>query len=219
MRNCFYRASVLLLAGAGAVVSFAGDGAVSATAVVRADPDSGRLVRKIEVPPESRNPATIRRQAGIDQLVEESAARHGVDPLLVHSVIQAESDYNPFAVSRSGAQGLMQLIPDTARRFDVTNSFDARENIDAGVRYLKQLQDRFGDERLVLAAYNAGEGTVERHDRAVPPYPETQEFVQRVSETYSELKQQSGDASQSEAEYRPFDTFVDSEGRLVLKTR
>jgi len=219
MRYCFYWAGVVLLAGTGALAVHAADGSVSATAVVRADAETGRLVRQIDAPPESRQPETIRRRAGIDRLVEESAARHDVDPLLVHSVIQAESNYNPFAVSPSGAQGLMQLVPATARRFGVTNSFDARENIEAGVRYLKQLQDHFGDETLALAAYNAGEGTVERYNRAVPPYPETQDFVRRVDEAYEELREAADGGDGQETAYLPFDSYVDSDGRLVLRTR
>jgi len=219
MRYCFYWAGVVLLAGTGALAVHAADGSVSATAVVRADEETGRLVRHIVPPPESRQPETIRRRVGIDRLVEESAARHDVDPLLVHSVIQAESNYNPFAVSPSGAQGLMQLIPSTARHFGVTNSFDARENIEAGVRYLKQLQDHFGDETLALAAYNAGEGTVERYNRAVPPYPETQDFVRRVDEAYEELREAADCGDGQATAYLPFDSYVDSDGGLVLRTR
>lgn len=113
----------------------------------------------------------------------------------------------------------MQLAPETARRFGVTNSFDAEKNIDAGVRYLKHLQELFGDERLAIAAFNAGEGSVEKHERTVPPYPETQEYVRRVGETYRQLVESSRTATDSESGFRPLEVSVDAEGRLFLRTR
>jgi len=147
-----------------------------------------------------------------------------VDPLLIHSVIQVESNYNPFALSPKGAEGLMQLIPGTARRFGVDNSFDPKQNIDAGVRYLKYLQDMFEDDRLTLAAYNAGEGAVVKH-QWIPPYRETQEYVRRVGQKYEDLKKKaggeagSGPVDATGTEYRPVISFVDAEGRLHLRTR
>jgi len=107
-----------------------------------------------------------------------------VDPLLVDSVIRVESNYNPLAVSPKGAEGLMQLIPATARRFGVTNSFDVKENIEAGVTYLKYLLDMFGDDRLAVAAYNAGESAVMRYGD-VPPYRETMNYVSRVGKAWA----------------------------------
>jgi len=166
--------------------------------------------------------AAWRKAVGVDQLVEEAARKHNVDPLLIHSVIQVESQYNPFAVSPKGAAGLMQLIPATARRFGVKNSFDPRQNIDAGVRYLKYLQDLFQDDRLALAAYNAGEGSVVEH-QWIPPYRETQEYVRRVREKYAELKNLAEKGTESSTPdgpgYRPVESFIDSEGRLHLRTR
>ena len=92
-------------------------------------------------------------------IIETAAKTHGVDVALVHAVITAESGYNPRAVSRAGAQGIMQLMPDTARRFGVQNSFDAAQNIDGGVKYLRELLTMFnGNRELAVAAYNAGEG-------------------------------------------------------------
>ena len=108
------------------------------------------------------------------------ARRHGVDESLVHAVIQVESRYDAFAVSPRGAMGLMQLMPKTAARFDVDNAFNPVENVDAGVRYLKELLDRYsGQPRLALAAYNAGEEAVERYS-GIPPYRETIDYVRRV---------------------------------------
>jgi len=112
--------------------------------------------------------------------IREISARHGVDANLVESVIRAESAFNPTAVSRSGAGGLMQLMPKTAVMLGVRDSFNPRENIDGGVRHLRYLLDRYpGNVALAVAAYNAGEGAVDNH-RGVPPYAETQQYVQRV---------------------------------------
>jgi soluble lytic murein transglycosylase-like protein len=106
--------------------------------------------------------------------------RHGVDPRLVESVIRAESAFNPTAVSRTGARGLMQLMPQTAAMLGVRDSFDPRQNIEGGVRHLRYLLDRYpGNVSLAVAAYNAGEGAVDSH-RGIPPFAETQQYVQRV---------------------------------------
>jgi soluble lytic murein transglycosylase-like protein len=212
-------AAALLLATGGAGVSPAAGGAVEARAVVRADPASGRLVRRVVAPSLRLDREALRQQAGIDRLVAEAAAKYDVDPLLVHSVIRAESNYNPFAVSPKGAQGLMQLVPNTARRFGVNNSFNVSENIDAGVRYLKQLQDMFGDDRLALAAYNAGEGAVEKYHRQVPPYRETRDYVKRVGDFYRSIESPAEAQPDETLKYRPLDAYVDSEGRLHLSTR
>jgi len=114
------------------------------------------------------------------QMAARIAQRHGVAEPLVHAVIEVESRYNPRAVSRAGAMGLMQLMPKTADRFSVAAEFEQKQNVDAGVRYLKELLDRYsGQVRLALAAYNAGEEAVERHG-GIPPYRETINYVQRV---------------------------------------
>jgi soluble lytic murein transglycosylase-like protein len=116
----------------------------------------------------------------IDAYIKHVAARYGVPADLVAAVINAESDNNPRAVSRRGARGLMQLMPKTARTLGVADPFDPRANIDAGVRHLRALMDRFGNDLpLVLAAYNAGEVAVIKH-RGVPPYRETRAYVKRI---------------------------------------
>ncbi len=112
-------------------------------------------------------------------LIERSAAREGVDPRLVQAVIQVESAYQPAARSRKGAAGLMQLMPDTARRYAVANPYDPATNISAGIKHLKMLLDRYAQLPLALAAYNAGEAAVDRFG-GIPPFPETQSYVRQV---------------------------------------
>ncbi len=115
-----------------------------------------------------------------DTAIDSEARAAGVDPVLVKSVMLVESNFNPRAVSRKGARGLMQLMPDTARRFGVSDRHDAGQSIRAGVRYLAALLEQFkGDVSLALAGYNAGEGAVARHS-GVPPYRETHEYIRRV---------------------------------------
>jgi soluble lytic murein transglycosylase-like protein len=112
--------------------------------------------------------------------IRDASVRHGVNPTLVEAVIRAESAFNPWAVSRKGARGLMQLMPQTASALGVRNSFDPRQNIDGGVRHLRYLLDRYpGNVALALAAYNAGETAVDYY-RGIPPYAETQQYVQRI---------------------------------------
>jgi hypothetical protein len=113
--------------------------------------------------------------------IQEVAKRYNIDPDLIRAIIKVESNYNPKAVSYKGAQGLMQLMPGTARRFGVNDPFDPQENIAGGAKYLRFLWDLFeGDLRLVLAGYNAGEQNVIRHGNAVPPFAETRGYVDRV---------------------------------------
>ena len=112
--------------------------------------------------------------------IDAAASRHGIDPALLRGLIRAESGFNPNAGSPAGAQGLTQLMPATARSLGVTNPLDPVQSIEGGARYLRQQLDRFGgNERLALAAYNAGPGAVQRFG-GVPPYAETQTYVQRV---------------------------------------
>ncbi|MBI4893721.1 MAG: lytic transglycosylase domain-containing protein [Acidobacteria bacterium] len=215
---------------------------------MRADSRTGRLVRRTVIAPTPVVPQPVASKliaprevngqpaaadphvAAINEIVEEAARANSVDPLLVHSVIRVESNYDPFAVSPKGAAGLMQLIPATARRFGAANSFDVRENITAGVKYLKYLQDLFGDDRLALAAYNAGEGAVQRY-RDIPPYRETEQYVYRVGKHYGEarkgrqpqpaaVQQTAAQPAQPQPEpLRQLEVATDADGRLILKTR
>ena len=120
----------------------------------------------------------------LDRIVRDAAERHNMDPALVKAVISTESGWNPHAVSRKGAVGLMQLIPETAQRFGVGNPYDPAQNVEAGTTYLKSLLDRYdGDLSKSLAAYNAGEHAVDRSG-GVPAIRETRQYVQKVTDAY-----------------------------------
>lgn len=122
-------------------------------------------------------------RASINRYVEQHSQRHGLDPHLVMAVIEVESGFNHQAVSRAGAQGLMQIMPATQQDLGLTSPFDPAENIEAGIRYLKMLMNRFPDLALALAAYNAGPANVERYN-GIPPFRETQDYVRKVLANY-----------------------------------
>jgi len=131
---------------------------------------------------------SVRDQTQFDSLIQESSRKHNVDFALVKAIIKAESGFNPLAVSRKGAKGLMQLMPETAQRMNVANIFNPGENIDGGVRYFRHLLSLFdNDLRLSLAAYNAGENVVSEF-RTIPPYRETIDYVRKVLNYYQSYR-------------------------------
>jgi soluble lytic murein transglycosylase-like protein len=214
MRLCFI-AGCAFLVGAGAL-SPASGASPQFTSVVRADPRTGKLVRAVTVSGLERGSPALAR------FVTETSARYEVDPLLVDSVIQVESNYNPAALSPKGAQGLMQLMPQTARRFDVRDTFNPWENIEGGVRYLKYLLVMFGDQdpQLALAAYNAGEQAVLKYG-GVPPYSETTRYVDRVGKKLGEARRNAKPAPRKQASNEPprLVQYVDSAGTLHIVTQ
>ena len=121
-------------------------------------------------------------------IIYREAQRNRLPPELVAAVVEAESDFRPRLVSNKSAQGLMQIIPETSRLLGCENPFDPAANIAAGSKYLRQLLDRFGDQRMALAAYNAGEGNIERYG-GIPPFDETRDYVQRVARHTAEYRQ------------------------------
>jgi hypothetical protein len=158
--------------------------------VVRTEPLRSP-VQNDAIPHPSSKPAS-RPAKEISDLVDQASRAHQVDPLLVHSIIKVESNYNSFAVSNKGAEGLMQLMPPTARMLGVSNSFDPQQNIEAGVKYLKYLQGVYKDDRLALAAYNAGPAAVDKY-KQVPPFKETQNYVEQVGRRYDDARRQAAD--------------------------
>lgn len=125
----------------------------------------------------------------VDAFIVESGVRNGVDPVLLYAQMHQESSFKKGAISHKGARGLMQLMPGTAARFGVTNIFDPQQNIEGGARYMRFLLDHFdGDVALALAGYNAGEGAVRKYGRRIPPYRETQDYVRRISQRYSRMR-------------------------------
>ena len=137
-------------------------------------------------------------QAPFGELIRKAAAKYEVDADLVFSVVAAESNFNPRAISRRNARGLMQLLPETARRLGVKDIYDPAQNIDGGTRYLRDLLKMYdGDLALTLAAYNAGPGAVQRYGR-IPPYNETIKYVRAIRKTYA-LRKSSADKAGSDA--------------------
>jgi hypothetical protein len=148
-----------------------------------------------------------------ESMIVKVAARHAVDPDLLRAVIKCESDFNHLAISRAGAQGLMQLMPDTARLVDVDNPFNAGENIEGGAKYLQYLLSSFDDVRLALAAYNAGEGAVRRAG-GIPPYRETRNYVSAVLSQYERYRSLGADSAPITTE--DIQSFTNSEGTRLF---
>jgi soluble lytic murein transglycosylase-like protein len=198
-----------------------------ARTVVRADAKSGRLVRSVVVAA-PRVESNLEQSGALNAMVDRIAGEQGVESPLVHSVIRAESNYNPGAISPKGAQGIMQLIPATARRFGVSNAFDPQENVQGGVRYLRFLLDYYqGDYASAIAAYNAGEAAVDKY-HGIPPFVETQNYVDRVARNLKAARQKQASAAPKPAEnavannsaetFRPIQTSIGSDGRIYYRT-
>jgi soluble lytic murein transglycosylase-like protein len=203
------------------------------TTVVKADVRSGRLVRAVvrdarvkpAAAPAEPDPAS---PADLENLIDRIAGEQGVESPLVHSVIRAESNYNANALSSKGAQGIMQLIPATARRFGVADTFNPKENIEGGVRYLRFLLDYYqGDYPKAIAAYNAGEAAVDKY-HGIPPYAETQNYVFQVARNLKTARQKKARAAVNVAvstrgdgageTSRPIQTSVGSDGLVYYRT-
>lgn len=134
------------------------------------------------------NPYMLAKSASYNPIIEEAASNHDMEAALLRAVIVVESGFDERAESHAGAQGLMQLMPATARLYGVSNAFDPSQNVRAGARYLRELIDRYDDDlELALAAYNAGEDAVDRYGRQVPPFEETRRYVPKVLKIYNSL--------------------------------
>ncbi len=159
-------------------------------------------------------PAMDMDRDGVEKIVREAADRHRMDPALVRAVIQTESNWNPKAYSHKGAGGLMQLIPTTAQRYGAYDVFDPQQNIDAGVKYLRTLLERYnGNLEMALAAYNAGEGAVDRV-HGIPSFRETRSYVQRVQDAY--FRPGSGRMADAFINPHAIHRDVSPEGRIIF---
>jgi hypothetical protein len=180
-------ASVLGIAAPARAQIYSGHDANGHLVLSDRKPVDGSDVRSYEVPKaataiRTTRSANVNRSNRFDAAIIEHARRNAVRPDLVRAVVQVESAFNPYAKSPVGAMGLMQLMPETARRFGVKNPYNPLENIRGGVAYLRELLDRYtNNEVLALAAYNAGPGAVDKHGQAVPPYRETKNYVAQIS--------------------------------------
>jgi hypothetical protein len=166
-----------------------------------------------EVPP-AETPAPVKKEEAYNEIIEKYAGDYALDPSLIHTIIAKESGFNAKAVSPKGARGLMQLMPATAQRLGVRNSFDPEENIRGGVKHFRSLMDNFNNDlELSLAAYNAGENLVQRLGR-VPEIPETKDYVQSITARYGK---KTSETQEPEIEkHPPAYKFVDESGVLHL---
>jgi soluble lytic murein transglycosylase-like protein len=225
LRSCFILIVVMPAFAASSFYSTPAQNTTArrATVVVKADSKTGRLIRSVVLEPKAQADSTDRNLA---RLIDNISAEQGVESHLVHSVIRAESNYDPTALSPKGAQGMMQLIPATARRFGVSNAFDPDENIRGGVRYLRFLLDYYqGDYVKTIAAYNAGEGAVDKY-HGIPPYLETQKYVYRVARNLKAARESEAETGPAESASnsgkmettRPIETSTDADGRVYYRT-
>lgn len=244
MRICFKIGLALGMAAA-ALQAASGVPPRRVTLVVRPDARTGKLVRSAVVTSRVVRPAVVepRKMEEVEEskapagspstfreAIEQVAYQHALPVQLLHSVIRVESNYNPWAISPKGAQGLMQLIPSTARRFGVSNAFNPLENLQGGARYLRYLLDLYrGDYKLALAAYNAGEGAVARYG-GVPPYAETWNYLVQVRRRLEESQPQPRQLQAAEPERRTVEVkpvevrnriqeVVDADGRVRYVSR
>ena len=180
---------------------------------------SSRARTNIYMPAESsftgrNHPAVDMGRDGVEKIVREASDRHRVDPALVRAVIETESNWNPKAWSHKGAGGLMQLIPTTAQRWGAYDVFNPQQNVDAGVKHLKWLLERYnGNLDLALAAYNAGEGAVDRA-HGVPAYRETRDYVQKVQNAY--FRPGSGRLADAYVNPHAIHRDVTTDGRIIF---
>lgn len=177
----------------------AADGAVSLSNV----PEDDRYTVLIAGPQQAAAPAPVKgasklstslaRKARYDRIVEEVSRAYGIESALLHAVVSVESSYNPKAVSKKGAAGLMQLMPGTAKRYGVADAFDPLQNLGGGAKYLRDLLKLFNsDVSLALAAFNAGEHAVMKYGNRIPPYRETVRYVPRVLDYYRRYQAETG---------------------------
>jgi soluble lytic murein transglycosylase-like protein len=163
--------------------------AVRIQAAPKPSPQTKRLIQLTSMPINPSLGGFTTGSSDIDSFIVESGRRNSVDPLLLYSIMHQESSFKSRALSNKGARGLMQLMPFTASRFGVTNIWDPKQNIEGGARYMRFLLNLFkGDVRLALAGYNAGEGAVMKYGYQVPPYSETREYVRRIGNRYSLIR-------------------------------
>jgi hypothetical protein len=217
-------------------LAMAGGEPTRATLVVKSDLHTGRLVRSVVVEPRPV-PLTPAESAvspaseleppdnSLVQMINRIAALHDVEPMLVHSVIKAESNYNPLAISSKGAQGIMQLIPATARRFGVANTFNVQQNIEGGVKYLKFLMDYFHSDYVkVIAAYNAGEAAVDKYG-GIPPYSETRNYVNIVGRNLVNARKEAEKKASLAIPAQPLEnthtiqSVISSDGRVYYRSQ
>lgn len=245
MRICF-RTGLALGMAAAALQAASPVPPRKVTLVVRPDARTGRLVRSAVVTSRVVTPSVVEPRKTIQaveerkapapppstfrEAIEQVAYQHALPVQLLHSVIRVESNYNPWAISPKGAQGLMQLIPATARRFGVSNAFNPMQNLEGGARYLRYLLDLYkGDYKLALAAYNAGEGAVARYG-GVPPYAETWNYLVQVRRRLEESQPEPRKAQAAEPERRTVEVkpvevrnrieeIVDADGRVRYISR
>jgi len=194
VRKALFTLVTLALAGGSAAAQYQVDNFDFPNAIKIHAPkiEPSRPKRLIHLTSQSINPSLGGFTTGnsdVDNFIVESGRRNSVDPLLLYSIMHQESSFKSRALSYKGARGLMQLMPFTASRFGVTNIWDPKQNIEGGARYMRFLLNLFnGDVRLALAGYNAGEGAVMKYGNQVPPYSETREYVRRIGNRYSMIR-------------------------------